>query len=175
MKCRVFSNTSTYPDREVKALIAIGTKGVNMGDVAIEVTGTKYAYSGRCFGARRILLRIGRPGRFPADNMTSSWRWRPCDEDEYERTRGTVLGQCNYRMVMTRAGVRCESRQRVEHPYGGIGSPLIVVADWREGIVSLAAHEARHVQQFQRGWRLSEVDCERFALAAVERYRKGRT
>jgi hypothetical protein len=49
-------------------------------------------------------------------------------------------------------------------------APWIIVGDWRERLVALAAHEACHVRQFREGLRRSEVEAERWALAALDRW-----
>jgi hypothetical protein len=59
----------------------------------------------------------------------------------------------------------------VTHPYGGKRSPLIEMATWQEAMVAIAAHEARHIHQFRHGKPASEIDCERFARKALERFR----
>ena len=51
--------------------------------------------------------------------------------------------------------------------------PFFTFRDWRERLVHIAAHEARHVHQFRHGKSCSEVDCERFAAMALARYREG--
>jgi len=38
-------------------------------------------------------------------------------------------------------------------------------------LVAVAAHEARHIEQFRHGLRRAEADCEWFAAAALERLR----
>ena len=53
-------------------------------------------------------------------------------------------------------------------------APVVQVVDWLEELVHLAAHEARHVAQFRLGVVKSEVDAERWAAAAVERFRSSR-
>jgi len=50
-------------------------------------------------------------------------------------------------------------------------SPEVLLADWRSALVYVAAHEARHVEQFVRKAPKSEVDCNRFAAALLERWR----
>ena len=50
-------------------------------------------------------------------------------------------------------------------------APRIQVRSWPEEVVHLAAHEARHVHQFRHGLPKSEVDAERWAAAAVRRFR----
>lgn len=49
--------------------------------------------------------------------------------------------------------------------------PFFVCHDWEEWLVKLAAHESRHIEQFRARVRCSEIDCERFALQALERFR----
>lgn len=58
------------------------------------------------------------------------------------------------------------------HRYGGKRSPEMAFADWREALVAVAAHEARHVWQFQYRKRRSEVDAERFAFKRLTTYRQ---
>lgn len=50
-------------------------------------------------------------------------------------------------------------------------APRIQVRSWPEEVVHLTAHEARHVHQFRHGLPKSEVDAERWAAAAVLRFR----
>lgn len=78
------------------------------------------------------------------------------------------------------AGVRCRDgvqtwemfRRVVErHPYGGKGSPLIVIKNWCEAVVAIAAHEFMHIHQFQNNLRRSEVDAERSAAKRLAAYR----
>lgn len=45
------------------------------------------------------------------------------------------------------------------------------IACWREGVVVIAAHEAKHVEQYRRRLPRSEVECERFEAAVLTRYR----
>jgi hypothetical protein len=40
---------------------------------------------------------------------------------------------------------------------------------WREGLVAIAAHEAKHIEQYRHGRPLSEVECERFEAEVLER------
>jgi hypothetical protein len=52
-------------------------------------------------------------------------------------------------------------------------SPPVEVACWREALVLVAAHEAKHIEQYRRGERRSEVACERFAAWVLEVFRWG--
>lgn len=51
------------------------------------------------------------------------------------------------------------------------GEPVLVLHDWRELIVFLAAHELKHVEQFRESLRLSEVRCNLFAAHMLTRFR----
>jgi hypothetical protein len=53
-------------------------------------------------------------------------------------------------------------------------SPQIEVSSWREGLVTVAAHEANHIDQYRRGLSRSEVACERFDAWMLDRYREMR-
>jgi hypothetical protein len=52
--------------------------------------------------------------------------------------------------------------------------PFFTCDDWQEWLVKLAAHEAKHIEQFRNGERCSEIECERFAIAKLERFRAER-
>jgi hypothetical protein len=49
--------------------------------------------------------------------------------------------------------------------------PFFVCRDWREWLVKLAAHEAKHIEQFRNRDVCSELSCERFALERLEEFR----
>jgi hypothetical protein len=56
--------------------------------------------------------------------------------------------------------------------YPGLATaPPIHVACWREELFALAAHEAHHVAQFAYGLRVSEIDAEHAAAAALAGWR----
>ena len=48
---------------------------------------------------------------------------------------------------------------------------MLTFADWREALVSVAAHEARHIWQYQHGKTRSEVDAEQRAGVRLGEYR----
>ncbi len=50
-------------------------------------------------------------------------------------------------------------------------APWITVGDWRERLLTLAAHEACHVWQFREGRRRSEVQAERWAAGRLLEWR----
>jgi hypothetical protein len=53
------------------------------------------------------------------------------------------------------------------------GVPPLRLACWREALVAVAAHEARHIEQYRQEARRSEVECERFETVMIERFRRG--
>lgn len=177
-------NTSRYPTAEVRALVDFATRGVNLAKVAVHVKNSAGPLRGRAYmtvprissaraGAESlIVLAVGAKG-FPCDNMVTRVVWGPWLElSEFQERNYPATGAHAIRWV----GERQEARygETIRHPYGGKHSPLIVVNDWREALVTVAAHEARHIHQYRHKRPLSEVDCERFAAKALERYRQWR-
>jgi hypothetical protein len=73
-------------------------------------------------------------------------------------------------LVTIRLGPAKEFPSRMVHRKR---SPVIEVACWREGLVTVAAHEAKHIEQYRRGEARSEVACERFAAWVLEVFRWG--
>ena len=49
--------------------------------------------------------------------------------------------------------------------------PFFVCRNWEEWLVKLAAHEAKHIEQFRARERCSEISCERFAVATLKEFR----
>lgn len=47
----------------------------------------------------------------------------------------------------------------------------IAFFDWREALIAVAAHEAKHIDQFRHGTRCSEIACEMFEAYMLDRYR----
>jgi hypothetical protein len=138
-------NTSRHPDDEVSELVQLGTRGVDMSRVCVNVKGG-HGLSARAYdgvpsisnaprGARYLVtIKVGAGVRFPVG--------------PYNRNG--------------KAPDEVGPRNRF---------PFFTYADWREWLVAAAAHEARHIHQYRDGNPRSEVDCERFAEAALSRYR----
>jgi hypothetical protein len=49
--------------------------------------------------------------------------------------------------------------------------PFYVCHDWREWLVKLAAHEAKHIEQFRAKAICSEIGCEHHAIARLQEWR----
>lgn len=182
-----FINTSRYRTDDVRALVALATADLDVHDVAFNVRNCSRPYAGRAYApvpristwyghpgtASLIVLRIGAPASFPCTNLTTTLRktplttWLPADaafptglDIRYQRKR-------QGRRELWRA-VRVVISQ---HPYGGKTSPLIEMQTWQECLVALAAHEAKHIEQFRAKTRKSEVECERHAALRLAHYR----
>ena len=200
----LLKNTSRYPTEEARELLAFAAEGLDLAKVAVHVKNTSGAYAGMSYEAEPrianasasakhlVTLRIGAPNKFPTDNIRRSVRW--VDMPEYdpvpdsgfvENVIGLACGSPEYKQwwrehriwTCFRGGVQINRVQRkVESrmPYGGKGSPLIEMKDWREGLVALAAHEFNHIRQYQNSWPRSEVDCEKFAAKRLATYREVR-
>src|SRR2546427_10232796 len=138
-------NTSRYPDALVSELVRFATSEVNMHAVCVKVKNGELA-GGAYNGVPEI-------SNAPA-------------EAEYLVTLRVgkggerwPLGPVNYHF---KAPHETGPRNRF---------PFFVCADWQEWLVKLAAHEAKHIEQFRDGSRCSEIACERFAVGVLERYR----
>ena len=173
----IIRNTSKYSTEEVTALIRLGAGDLNVSRVCVNVRNSKGAYAGRAYGQipcvsnapkscqYLVVLRIGAESSFPVSNMTDSVRWvrvKPGEVYDVSEVRSCGNGTEHW---LERMVVR-------SHPYGGNGSPLIEMKDWREGLVSLAAHEFRHINLFREKLVRSEIACERFSAERLAAYRE---
>jgi hypothetical protein len=140
-----------------------------------------------------VTIAIGPDSAFPADNIHVRSRLvrkievhgvdtqRGVNPYQKARETGETTGEGETYGGVHYSGNRCcaqvEVRVEERHPYGGKSSPLIEYHNWREGLVAVAAHESRHIHQFQlraRGKRapLSEVDAEKHAAIRLAEYRE---
>lgn len=154
-------STANYPIDEIRALVgfAAAHSKADLASVQINVKNChKGAMAGMAYhGVPRmanavedathlVTLRIGKERDFPHDNMCYKWITKKYKNKRWYEKRPT-------------------------HPYGGKSSPLIEHADWKEGLISIAAHEFNHIYQFQNKLPKSEVECERAAEAALIAWR----
>jgi len=153
-------NLSSYPTEMVEELIDFGCKGIKLSNVLIIVMDGRHAYQGKAHGgapskfnpgsAKNVIrLWLGKPSQFPIDNLRTKTYWRP------------VNGNPN---VL--------KKEQLLVPYGGVTSQPIYLENWMEALVSISAHEAKHIYQFRHGKRLSEVKAERHAAKRLEAYRQ---
>jgi len=178
----LLTNTSRYPHDEVRALVEFGMDGIDHSALAVRVKNSRRAYRGRAYDGipalsplrdepavkRLVTLGIGAPDEFPCTNAVTTARWLRLPPGIDART----LGRGEVRRAR-RAGSRSGYERRVvrTHGYGGVRSPVVEFRDWREALVAVSAHEARHIWQYQVGARRSEVDAELHAAARLAAYR----
>ena len=173
------TNTSRYSDPEVRLLVAFGMQDIDHSRLAVHVRNSSRAYRGRAYEGiphlsarthdedvdRLVTIGIGAPKLFPCTNLQTSVRWVKVKRDE--DTSAAVL-----RRRRDRLGRVQTERQVVEqHGYGGKRSPVLTFHNWREALVSVAAHEARHIWQYQFDQPRSEVDAEQRAGERIEAFR----
>jgi hypothetical protein len=141
-------NTSRYPDASVEELVHFATRDVDMERVCVNVKNGHLAG-----GAYNGVPRISNAPRRAEYLVTL----RVGRGDEQ-----WPLGPVNYHF---HAPHETGPRNRF---------PFFVCSDWQEWLVKLAAHEAKHIEQFREGGSCSEISCERFALSMLEEFRARR-
>ena len=199
-------NQSRFPDDEVATLIRFGFRGVYTTGVVVKVKNTRKAYRGMAYHgvptmspeygkltARQLVtIAIGPDTAFPIDNLHERVKtvrkievhgvdpgrgdnpYQMASQTDEAPGEGEEFGGVHFSGNRCCAQVSVIVRERM--PYGGKGSPKITLHNWREALVTVAAHEARHVWQGQRkraGKRqaMSEVDAECHAGQRLSEYR----
>jgi len=138
-------NTSRYPDAEVTECVEFAVRGIDMRRVCVNVKNG--GLGGAAYNGVPAISNAPRAARYLVTLRLGRGdeRW--------------PLGPVNYHF---RAPHETGPRNRF---------PFFVCRDWREWLVKLAAHEAKHIDQFRRRVTCSELSCERFALERLEEYR----
>ena len=141
-------NTSPYPTTQVKSLLHFAFTDVLHAGVEVHVKGSSRSYRGRAYD--------GIPGIANVD-----------DTAHYLVTIG---------LSRTRKGLPLRvnpgtKRLQRQYPEG------LPVDDWEDVLVYVAAHEARHIWQFQarrqrKKIALSEVDADIFAIRQLNEWRR---
>ncbi len=175
----ILHNTSRYPAAEVERLVAFSMRDLDHSRLAVNVKNSSRAYRGRAYDGvpalsaqagdaaidRLVTIGIGGPALFPCDNVQTKVKWVEL-HPEREPAFGFV------REYRDAAGATHYERKVVErHGYGGKTAPVLVFHDWREALVAVAAHESRHIFQYQFDRPRSEVEAERFAEFRLTQYR----
>ena len=183
-------NTSNYLDAEVRELVTFAMKGIDTAGVMVNVKNSKHGYRGMAYGGipsmspaarmksvdRLITIGIGGAHRFPTDNMVTTVKWGPMIDTQPSHLPPEGYDTRTWRAKLYYRGGEnlpygIRYGEPVRHPYGGKRSPLIELADWREALVAVAAHEARHHYQMSKGKTASEVDAEKHAAKVLARFR----
>lgn len=141
-------NTSRHPDARVEELVSFAVAEVDMDRVCVNVKNGELGG-----GAYNGVPAISNAPR-AADYLVTLRLGNGCER--------WPLGPVNYHFK--RPG---ETGPRNRFPF-------FVCHDWQEWLVKLAAHEAKHIEQFRNHDRCSEISCERFAVAKLERFRSAR-
>jgi hypothetical protein len=139
-------NTSRYPDDRVRELVSFATSEVDMRGVCVNVRNGELA--GGAYNGVPEISNAPRRAKYLITLRVGKGRER------------WPLGPVNYHF---KAPHETGPRNRF---------PFFVCADWQEWLVKLAAHEAKHIEQFRAGARCSEIACEQFAIAMLERFRR---
>lgn len=182
----LLTNTSRYSDHEVRALVEFGMAETNHSGLAVRVRNSQRAYRGRAYDGvpplsplasdpsvvRLVTLGLGAPDHFPCSTAMTSARWLrlPPEIDPRSLPRGHVRRT-------RRKGARYEFERRVvrTHGYGGVRAPIVEYRDWQEALVAVAAHEARHIWQYQHERPRSEVAAEVYGSGRLAQFRTERS
>ena len=130
---------------EIRRLVHAGFDGVEHGDVEVEVIrarDSRLSFTGLAF-----------------------WELPPA-----ARRRGVPGVRYLVRLRLP-ATIRNRAYPKTYRYRGRTTAPWITVADWRERLLTLAAHEACHVRQFRGRLRRSEIEAERWAQATLGAWR----
>jgi hypothetical protein len=139
-------NTSQHPDHEVRKLVEFATEGVDMERVCVNVKGG-HGLSARAYDGVPSISNAPRRARYLVTIKVGNGVRFPVGPHNRNGKMPDEVGPRNR-------------------------FPFFTYADWREWLVSAAAHEARHIHQYRHGERRSELDCERFAEKVLNRYRR---
>jgi hypothetical protein len=138
-------NTSRHPDDEVNQLVRSATREIDMNRVCVNVKGG-HGLSARAYDGVPSISNAPRGARYLVTIKVGTGVRFPVGPYNRNGQSPDEVGPRNR-------------------------FPFFTYADWREWLVSAAAHEACHIHQYRHGARRSEVDCERFAEQALNRYR----
>jgi hypothetical protein len=138
-------NTSRYPDDQVRELVRFATRDVDMRGVCVNVKNGDLA--GGAYNGVPEISNAPSAARFLITLRVG--KGHEC----------WPLGPVNYHF------------KRPEETGPRNRFPFFVCNDWREWLVKLAAHEAKHIEQFRQGNRNSEISCEQFAIGVLNEFR----
>lgn len=181
-----FHSTCRYPFEEVRELVEFAMAEIDHTALAVRVKNSQRAYRGRAYESvpplsplvevegieRLVTIGIGPEREFPSTNVVTSARWRKVRPGE--ALDGLPARDLRRARSRPRSGEAhaLERREYRTHGYGGVRSPIVAMGDWREALVAVAAHEARHIWQYQHDAQRSEVEAERYSAARLEAWRQ---
>jgi hypothetical protein len=138
-------NTSRYPDFRVRRLVRFAVGEVDMERVCVNVKNG--ALGGGAYNGVPEISNAPRAADYLVTLRLGNGRER------------WPLGPVNYHF------------KRPDETGPRNRFPFFVCHDWEEWLVKLAAHEAKHIEQFRNDLSCSELSCERFAVAKLEEFR----
>jgi hypothetical protein len=138
-------NTSRYPDDEVRECVSFAVRDVDMDRVCVNVKSG--ALGGAAYNGVPEISNAPRAARYLVTLRLG------------RRDQRWPLGPINYHFQTP-----AETGPRNRFPF-------FVCDDWREWLVKLGAHEAKHIDQFRAKAICSEIACEHHALRRLEEWR----
>ena len=138
-------NTSRRPDAPVRRLVRFAVADVDMDHVCVNVKNG--ALGGGAYNGVPEISNAPRTADYLVTLRLGNGRER------------WPLGPVNYHF------------KRPDETGPRNRFPFFVCEDWEEWLVKLAAHEAKHIEQFRNDLSCSEIDCERFAIAKLDEFR----
>jgi hypothetical protein len=141
-------NTSRHPDDEVMSLVSFATEEIDMDRVCVNVKNG--ALGGGAYNGVPEISNAPRAAEYLVTLRLGTGRER------------WPLGPVNYHFKTPE-----ETGPRNRFPF-------FVCHDWQEWLIKLAAHEAKHIEQFKEDLSCSELSCERFAVSKLEEFRARR-
>ena len=141
-------NTSRYPDGDVRELVRFALSEIDARGVCVNVKNSSATRRGRAYSSIPSISNAPAGSRYLITVGIGAPERFPFEDGSYTRRNGEVV---------KRRGGRW---------------PAETLRNWREALVSVAAHEAKHIEQFREGTSRSEVACQHFSAFMLRRYRE---
>ena len=148
MRRLVIRNTSRYPDEEVRELVRFALSEIDARGVCVNVKNSRATRRGSAYSRIPSISNAPADSRYLITVGIGAPERFPFEDGSYTRRNGELV---------KRRGGRW---------------PAETLHDWREALVSVAAHEGKHIEQFREGTRRSELECQHFSAFMLGRYRK---
>jgi hypothetical protein len=144
----VIQNTSRYPDDEVSELVRFALSEIDARGVCVNVKNSTATRRGRAYSRIPSISNAPPGSRYLITLGIGAPERFPIEDGSYVRRNGELV---------KRRGGRW---------------PVEALGDWREALVSVAAHEAKHIEQFRNRTSRSELECHHFSGSVLRRYRE---
>jgi len=144
----VIRNTSRYPDEEVEQLVRFGLSEIDTRGVCVNVKNARGARRGHAYNGVPSISNAPRGSQYLITIGIGPPEKFPFEDGSYVRRNGEIV---------KRRGGRW---------------PEVTLHDWREALVSVAAHEGKHIEQFRERTRRGELATHHYAAHVLRRYRE---